>query len=275
TLDQIRYHYPDAGVPRGMTPAKFLEQEVQAGVQWRYPEGISPKVQDQIKLELAIIAELGYETYFLTVYDIVRFARSQDILCQGRGAAANAAVCYCLGITEVDPDSSNALFARFISKERNEPPDIDVDFEHHRREEVIQYIYQKYGRNRAALTAVVISYRTKSALRDAGRALNIDPGIIDAISKTSRHWSGREGLAARPATRAAPRLGPARSRPAPAGQPGRGPRDLRHDLPGRHYRHIPDRVTRADEHAAAPETAHLLRPGDRSRPRAPRADPGR
>lgn len=194
TLDQIRYHYPDASVPRGMTPAAFLKQEVLAGVRWRYPEGVSAKVQEQIEQELAIIAELGYEAYFLTVYDIVRFARSQDILCQGRGSAANSAVCYCLGITEVDPDSSNTLFARFISRERNEPPDIDVDFEHHRREEVIQYIYQKYGRARAALTAVVITYRMRSALRDTGKALGLEPALIDQVSASCRYRDGKSTL---------------------------------------------------------------------------------
>jgi error-prone DNA polymerase len=130
---------------------------------------------------------MRYEHYFLTVYDIVRFARSQHILCQGRGSAANSAVCYCLGITEVDPARASLLFERFISKERNEPPDIDVDFEHQRREEVIQYIYQKYGRTRAALAAVVISYRPKSALRDSGRALGIDLAIVEKVCK-QHHW---------------------------------------------------------------------------------------
>lgn len=194
TLDRIRYHYPDASVPRGMTSAAFLNQETLAGARWRYPEGISTKVLDQITQELAIIAELDYEAYFLTVYDIVRFARSQDILCQGRGSAANSAVCYCLGITEVDPDSSNTLFARFISRERNEPPDIDVDFEHHRREEVIQYIYQKYGRSRAALTAVVITYRMRSALRDTGKALGLDSAMIDQVSASCRYRDGKSTL---------------------------------------------------------------------------------
>src|SRR5690606_6373148 len=136
-------------------------------------------VQTQIEIELGIIAQLEYEAYFLTVYDIVRFARSQDILCQGRGSAANSAVCYCLHITEVNPDNGNALFARFISIERNEPPDIDVDFEHQRREEVIQYIYRRYGRRRAALTAVVITYRTRSVLRDTGKALGVEPDLVD------------------------------------------------------------------------------------------------
>jgi len=137
---------------------------------------------------------MQYEPYFLTVYDIVSFARSRHILCQGRGSAANSAVCYCLGITEVDPARGNLLFERFISKERNEPPDIDVDFEHQRREEVIQYIYDKYGRERAALTGVVISYRPRSAIRDAGKALGIDTHIIDQLAKSQRWWDKKENL---------------------------------------------------------------------------------
>src|SRR5690606_34693849 len=141
-----------------------------------------------------IIATLRYESYFLTVYDIVRFARSQGILCQGRGSAANSAVCYCLHITEVDPENGNALFARFISVERNEPPDIDVDFEHQRREEVIQYIYERYGRKRAALTAVVITYRARSALRDTGKALGVEPDLIEKVAKSCRHWDGKSDL---------------------------------------------------------------------------------
>ena len=141
------------------------------GMQRRWPGGVSQKVIKLVEHELELIAELQYEPYFLTVYDIVAFARSQEILCQGRGSAANSAVCYCLGITEVDPDRMAMLVERFISKERNEPPDIDVDFEHERREEVIQYIYAKYGRERAALAATVITYRPRSALRDVGKAL--------------------------------------------------------------------------------------------------------
>src|SRR5690606_40063820 len=144
----------------------------------RYSQGIPPNVQAQLETELNIIATLQYEPYFLTVYDIVRFARGEGILCQGRGSAANSAVCYCLGITEVNPDNGNALFARFISAERNEPPDIDVDFEHQRREEVIQHIYEYYGRKRAALTAVVITYRARSALRDTGKALGVELDLI-------------------------------------------------------------------------------------------------
>jgi error-prone DNA polymerase len=157
SLDELRYEYPDELVPEGFTAPDYLRQETYIGAHRRFPDGIPANVQSQIEYELSLIAEMQYEPYFLTVYDIVRFARGQRILCQGRGSAANSAVCYCLGITEVDPARGTLLFERFISKERNEPPDIDVDFEHQRREEVIQYIYNKYGRLRAALTAVVIS----------------------------------------------------------------------------------------------------------------------
>ena len=194
SLDEIRYQYPSANVPKGQSASSYLEQETLAGASWRYPQGVSTKVRQQIQQELAIISELGYETYFLTVYDIVRYARSQDILCQGRGSAANSAVCFCLGITEVDPESSNTLFARFISRERNEPPDIDIDFEHHRREEVIQYIYRQYGHSRAALTAVVITYRTRSALRDTGKALGLDPALIEQVSASCRYWNKTSSL---------------------------------------------------------------------------------
>jgi error-prone DNA polymerase len=187
SLDELRYEYPNEVVPPGQTATSFLRSETYIGAHRRFREGIPAKVQHQIEHELALIAEMGYEHYFLTVYDIVRFARSNNILCQGRGSAANSAVCYCLGITEVDPARANLLFERFISKERNEPPDIDVDFEHQRREEVIQYIYNKYGRTRAALAAVVISYRPKSALRDSGRALGIDLAIVEKVAKT-HHW---------------------------------------------------------------------------------------
>ena len=150
--------------------------------------GTPSKVITQIEHELALIAELGYEAYFLTVHDIVRFARSKGILCQGRGSAANSAVCFCLGITEVDPARMEMLFERFISKERNEPPDIDVDFEHQRREEVLQYIYQKYGRDRAALTATVIRYRTRSAVRDVGKALGMGLDQVERLAKNVVWW---------------------------------------------------------------------------------------
>ncbi len=197
SLDELRYEYPDELVPAGHTPASYLREQTWMGAHRRFPRGIPANVQQQIGHELALIAEMGYEPYFLTVYDIVRFARSRHILCQGRGSAANSSVCYCLGITEVDPARGNLLFERFISKERNEPPDIDVDFEHQRREEVIQYIYDKYGRHRAALTGVVITYRPKSAIREAGKALGIDAQIVDRLAKSHRWWDSREQLAQR------------------------------------------------------------------------------
>jgi error-prone DNA polymerase len=187
SLDELRYEYPDEVVPSGHTATSYLRSETYIGAHRRFRDGIPARVQAQIEHELGLISEMRYEHYFLTVYDIVRFARSQHILCQGRGSAANSAVCYCLGITEVDPSRASLLFERFISRERNEPPDIDVDFEHQRREEVIQYIYQKYGRTRAALAAVVISYRPKSALRDSGRALGIDLAIVERVCK-QHHW---------------------------------------------------------------------------------------
>jgi error-prone DNA polymerase len=187
SLDELRYEYPREIVPDGHTPASHLRVLTEAGARGRYPGGVPAEVRALIEHELALIAQLRYEPYFLTVADIVQWARVQGILCQGRGSAANSAVCYCLGITEVDPSRMNVLFERFISAERNEPPDIDVDFEHQRREEVIQYIYRKYGRHRAALTAVVISYRPRSALRDMGRALGLDLAAIHAVAK-SQHW---------------------------------------------------------------------------------------
>jgi error-prone DNA polymerase len=194
SLEELRYEYPDEVVPPGHTAASYLREQAWIGAHRRFAGGIPAGVQRQIEHELALIAEMRYEHYFLTVYDIVRHARSQDILCQGRGSAANSAVCYCLGITEVDPARGNLLFERFISRERNEPPDIDVDFEHQRREEVIQYIYQKYGRTRAALAAVVISYRPKSALRDSGRALGVDLAIVDKVCKQHHWFDGKADL---------------------------------------------------------------------------------
>ena len=187
TLDNLRYQYPREIVPAGMTPTAYLRGECLAGVRRRYPGGAPPAVSEQLDQELTLVEELHYEPYFLTVYDLVRFARSRNILCQGRGSAANSLICYCLGITEVDPLASNLLFARFISRERGEPPDIDVDFEHNRREEVIQYLYTRYGRHRAALTAVVTRYRHRSALRDAGRALGVGMDLITRAGKLLRH----------------------------------------------------------------------------------------
>jgi error-prone DNA polymerase len=190
SLDELRYEYPEEIVPAGHTPATWLRQLTEEGAKKRFAHlsaGMPSAVRAAIEHELALIAELRYEPYFLTVADLVQWARAQGILCQGRGSAANSAVCYCLGVTEVDPARMTLLFERFVSRERNEPPDIDIDFEHQRREEVIQYVYRKYGRHRAALTAVVISYRPRSALRDMGRALGIDLDRIDAVAK-SQHW---------------------------------------------------------------------------------------
>ena len=206
SLDELRYEYPEEIVPEGQTPASHLRQLVEEGLARRYARltprpqhpwvrlqpDIPPDVRELIEHELALIAELRYEPYFLTVHDIVAFARSKGILCQGRGSAANSAVCYALGITEVDPARMSMLFERFISKERNEPPDIDVDFEHQRREEVIQYIYAKYGRDRAALAATLITYRPKSAVRDVGRALGLDPAQVDRLAGVFAWWDGRE-----------------------------------------------------------------------------------
>jgi len=182
SLDELAYEYPDEGVPAGFTPAAWLRELAERGMGWRWPDGAPASVRDQLEHELALITELGYEPYFLTVYEMVRYAREQGILCQGRGSAANSVVCYCLGITAVDPAKSSLLFERFISRERDEPPDIDVDFEHHRREEVIQYVYRRYGGHRVALAATVITYRTKSALRDVGKALGLAPSQLDQLA---------------------------------------------------------------------------------------------
>ncbi|WP_336368552.1 error-prone DNA polymerase [Marinobacter sp. C2H3] len=177
----LRYEYPPDLVPEGETPAGHLARLTREGERRRYPEGTPLTVQGLIRKELALISELRYEHYFLTIHDIVAFARQQGILCQGRGSAANSAVCYCLGITEVNPARVELLFERFISKDRDEPPDIDVDFEHERREEVIQYIYRRYGRERAALAATVIRYRPRSAIRDVGKALGFDPALVEQL----------------------------------------------------------------------------------------------
>ena len=197
SLDELRYRYPKEVVPAGETADSYLRRRVYEGAGRRWPDGMSAKVQNQLEHELGLIAELGYAHYFLTVDDIVAFARSRHILCQGRGSAANSAVCYCLGITEVDPAQQQVLFERFISKERNEPPDIDVDFEHERREEVIQYLYAKYGRDRAALAAAVISYRPKSAIRDVGKALGFELETVERLARNVQWWDGREMAAER------------------------------------------------------------------------------
>jgi len=190
SLEELRYEYPEELVPAGHTPSTWLAQLTQRGLATRWPDGAPASVLATVRRELQLIAELRYEPFFLTVEDLVRYARGRGILCQGRGSAANSVVCYCLGITEVDPMRMSLLFERFVSKERDEPPDIDVDFEHERREEVNQYLYTKYGRHRAALAATVISYRPKSALRDVGRALGIDPSTIERLSKSVRWWHG-------------------------------------------------------------------------------------
>ncbi len=192
SLDELRYEYPEEIVPADHTPASWLRVLVEQGVLRRFPHGMLGAHRATLDDELALIGQLKYEPYFLTVADIVHWARAQGILCQGRGSAANSLVCFCLGVTEVDPQRATLLFGRFISAERNEPPDIDIDFEHQRREEVIQYIYKKYGRHRAALTGVVISYRPRSALRDVGRALGLDLDRIDAVSKSTQWFDGRK-----------------------------------------------------------------------------------
>jgi len=189
SLDELRYEYPHEITPAGETPRSHLRKLTEAGLRRRWPHGAPASIKEQIERELALIAELHYEPYFLTVQDIVAEANRRGILCQGRGSAANSAVCYCLGITAVNPERGALLFERFISKERNEPPDIDVDFEHERREEIIQYVYNKYGRERAALAATVICYRPKSALRDVGKALGLDADRLEQVSK-SLAWDG-------------------------------------------------------------------------------------
>ena len=193
SLDELRYEYPVDPCPDGLTPQQYLARETWAGAAERYPRGIPAKVRAQLEHELALIETLGYAPYFLTVHDIVRFARGRGILCQGRGSAANSAVCYGLGITAVDPSRLDLLFERFVSAERNEPPDIDVDFEHERREEVIQYVYQKYGRDRAGIAATVISYRTRSAVRDVGKVMGLSLDVVGALADTV--WGhGEDGI---------------------------------------------------------------------------------
>ncbi len=193
-LGELNYTYPSELVPVGHTASSWLQKLTMKGSAWRWPMGIPASVQTQIKHELALISELQYEAFFLTVHDVVKFARSRDILCQGRGSAANSAVCFALGVTEVDPAHHNMLFERFISRERKEPPDIDVDFEHERREEVIQYIYAKYGRERAALAATVICYRPKSAVRDVAKALGLPNEQVAKLVRVFAGWDGNADL---------------------------------------------------------------------------------
>ncbi len=195
SLSDLRYEYPEELAPEGKTPFEHLSDLTEKGVAKRYPAGVPVKVTKQIQHELRLIQDLRYEAYFLTVWDLVRFARQQGILCQGRGSAANSAVCYCLGVTSVDPATTDLLFERFISKERDEAPDIDVDFEHERREEVLQYLYQKYGRDRAGLAATVVTYRIRSAVRDVGKALGLSLDRIDALAKLVESYSSESNLA--------------------------------------------------------------------------------
>ena len=192
SLDELRYEYPAESVPAGATAQQELERLTWTGARERYGAHVDEEVRELLRHELELIGQLDYAPYFLTVHDIVRFARDQDILCQGRGSAANSAVCYCLGITAVDPARLDLLFERFISAERNEPPDIDVDFEHERREEVIQYVYEKYGRDRAGMTATVITYRAKSAIREVGKALGLSLDAVGALAGNVWGWGGEQ-----------------------------------------------------------------------------------
>jgi len=194
-LSDLKYQYPRELVPEGHTPTTWLREKTEEGIKRRWPDGETEKARRQVEYELALIAELEYDSYFLTVHDIVAFARGEGILCQGRGSAANSIVCFALGITELDPSTANLLFERFISRERNEPPDIDVDFEHDRREEVIQYVFRRYGRTRAALTAVASTYRGAGAVRDVSKALGLPPDQVGALADCCGAWS-REGPSA-------------------------------------------------------------------------------
>ena len=197
SLDELRYEYPEELVPRGQRPIEYLSRLTWAGAKERYPQGVPEKVRRLLEHELSLIETLRYEAYFLTVWDLVRFARRRGILCQGRGSAANSAVCYSLGVTAVDPDRIDLLFERFVSQERNEAPDIDVDFEHERREEVLQYLYEKYGRERAGMTAEVITYRPRSAIRDVGKALGLSLDRVDRLAKRIEHFHEEPNLAER------------------------------------------------------------------------------
>ncbi len=193
-LKQLQYTYPRELIPAGHDPASWLRTLVEQGMRWRWSTGATDKQRAQIEHELALIHKKQYESYFLTVHDIVRYARSQQILCQGRGSAANSSVCYVLGVTEIDPSHMELLFERFISEERDEPPDIDIDFEHERREEVLQYVFNRYGRERAALTAVAISYRGRSAVRDVARVLGLPPDQVNELAACLDRWSSHEPL---------------------------------------------------------------------------------
>ncbi|MBT8426612.1 MAG: PHP domain-containing protein, partial [Erythrobacter sp.] len=195
SLDELKYEYPEELYPGGAEPQDYLESETWKGAEWRYPAGIPDSVRETLHKELALIGKMDLARYFLTIKDIVDFARNKvdpPILCQGRGSAANSAVCYCLGITSVDPAQHQLLFDRFISEDRKEPPDIDVDFEHERREEVIQYLYRKYGRHRAGLCATVIHYRPRMAIREVGKAMGLTEDVTAALAKTVWGGWGRE-----------------------------------------------------------------------------------
>jgi len=194
SLDELRYEYPEELVPAGETPIGHLTKLATDGARHRYPSGVPQKIERLLQHELALIEELHYEAYFLTVYDLVRFARERGILCQGRGSAANSVVCFCIGVTSVDPDRIEVLFERFVSRERDEAPDIDVDFEHERREEVLQYLYDRYGRDRAGMTAEVITYRPRSAMRDVGKALALSSDRIDKLTSQLEHVDNAEQL---------------------------------------------------------------------------------
>ncbi|MGH8084984.1 MAG: error-prone DNA polymerase [Lysobacter sp.] len=193
--DDLKYQYPHELVPPGHDASSWLRHLVEQGARWRWPEGVGERALELIEKELALVAEKRYESYFLTVHDIVRFARSQHILCQGRGSAANSVICYTLGVTEIDPARMNMLFERFLSKERDEPPDIDIDFEHERREEVLQYVFNRYGRERAALTAVATQYRGRGAVRDVGRALGLPTDVVGELASTMDRWGGDAPIA--------------------------------------------------------------------------------
>ncbi len=190
SLEELCYEYPDEITEEGRNPQQELEFLTERGARWRYPAGVPDKIRASIDNELKLIALKNYAPYFLTVHDVVRFARNEKILCQGRGSAANSVVCYCLGITSVDPADVDLLFERFVSADRDEPPDIDVDFEHERREEVMQYIFEKYGRERAGIVATVICYRSKGAIRDVAKAMGLSADLIDKLTRTITWWSG-------------------------------------------------------------------------------------
>lgn len=197
SLAELRYEYPEELAPPGFTPVEYLRHLTWQGAAKRYPQGVPEKVRRLLEHELKLIEELRYESYFLTVWDIVRFARTREILCQGRGSAANSAVCYCLEVTAVDPERVDVLFERFISRDRDEAPDIDVDFEHERREEVLQYLYDKYGRERAGLAAVTITYRPRSAIRDIGKALGFSLDLVDRLAKNANHYQASDDFCQR------------------------------------------------------------------------------